>query len=87
VRENEGTVTILANTNYMFGLLKPQVYWAWDISGNAHIIGPSLYYMINDNWDITVGANIFWGDASSAYANFGALEDFDEIYAKIKFSF
>ena len=85
-KDAEGTVTFLTNTSYMHGRLLPQIYWAWDIAGSAHVIGPSVQYVISNHWDVKVGANIIWGKETK-YAAFGAFKDWDEFYTKLQFSF
>jgi len=87
VKPTEQIITFLANTVYgNRGQLTPQVYWAYSLHGDAHVIGPSVNYLINDNWAVKVGANIIWG-RETRYANFGSVRDNDELYTRIQFTF
>ena len=86
VKKHEATITLLANSSYVNGKLTPQIYWAYGVSGDAHIVGPSVNYLITDNWAVKVGSNIIWG-RDTRYANFGGFHDNDEVYAKISFTF
>ena len=80
------TVTFLANSAYMNGRLTPQVYWAYDLQGQSHVVGPSIQYLLSNNFSVKVGANIIWG-SKSRFSTFGAVKDDDELYVKFQFSF
>ena len=46
---------------------------------------PRLAWQVNDQWKVTVGANVFFGRSDST--EFGQLENNDDLYARVRYSF
>lgn len=86
VKQAKPVFTFIASTPYMHGRLLPSIYWAADIQGNSHVVGPSIQYLINNHFNIKVGANIIWG-SKSRWSMLGAFKDYDEAYVKFQFNF
>ncbi|PIU39748.1 MAG: hypothetical protein COT00_05330 [Candidatus Omnitrophica bacterium CG07_land_8_20_14_0_80_50_8] len=51
---------------------------------DAHL-RPRLAWQVNDQWKVTVGANVFFG--RSDWTEFGQLENNDNVYARVRYSF
>ena len=51
---------------------------------DAHL-RPRLTWQINDQWKTTVGANVFFGKHD--WTEFGQLEDDDNLYVRLRYSF
>ena len=51
---------------------------------DAHL-RPRFTWQINDQWKATVGANIFFGKHD--WTEFGQLEDNDNVYMRLRYSF
>ena len=52
--------------------------------GDAHL-RPRVTWQINDQWKATVGANVFLGRHD--WTEFGQLEDNDNVYMRLRYSF
>ena len=51
---------------------------------DAHL-RPRLAWQINDQWKLTAGANVFFGKHD--WTEFGQLEDNDNLYVRLRYSF
>ena len=51
---------------------------------DAHL-RPRLAWQVNDQWKVTVGANVFF--SRSDWTEFGQLEKNDNVYARVRYSF
>jgi hypothetical protein len=73
VRETEHTFTFLARTNYMNGVINPQVVVAYDVRG-AWLFMPSIM-LLHEPFRF----NIQYSGVYGAFVNFGAFRDRDQI--------
>jgi len=73
VREWENTFTFLARTNYMNGVINPQVVVAYDVRG-AWLFMPSIM-LLHEPFRF----NIQYSGVYGAFVNFGAFRDRDQI--------
>ncbi|MET0004721.1 MAG: DUF1302 family protein [Candidatus Thiodiazotropha sp.] len=62
--ENNYIATLLIQGNYMNDRLTPQLLTAWDFKAGSGVAGPSLTYKPSNNWVITAGFNIKFGDGA-----------------------
>lgn len=51
---------------------------------DAHL-RPRLTWQVNDQWKATIGANVFFG--THDWTEFGQLEDNDNLYVRVRYSF
>jgi hypothetical protein len=72
-RELEHTFTFLARTNYMNGVINPQVVVAYDVRG-AWLFMPSVMFLREP-----FRFNIQYSGVYGAFTNFGAFRDRDQI--------
>ncbi len=73
LRETEHTFTFLARTNYMNGVINPQVVVAYDVRG-AWLFMPSIMFL-HEPFRFNISYNGVYG----AFTNFGAFKDRDQI--------
>lgn len=73
LKETEHTFTFLARTNYMNGVINPQVVVAYDVRG-AWLFMPSIMFL-HEPFRFNVSYNGVYG----AFTNFGAFKDRDQI--------
>jgi hypothetical protein len=73
LRETEHTFTFLARTNYMNGVINPQVVVAYDVRG-AWLFLPSVMFLHEP-----FRFNIQYSGVYGAFTNFGAFRDRDQI--------
>ena len=65
--ENNYIATLLIQGNYMNDRLTPQAITAWDFEAGSGAFSPSLTYKPNNNWVLTAGFNIKFGDGAQAF--------------------
>ena len=54
-------LTFLFQGNYKNDQVSPQVLTAYDVGAQALVVGPSVNWLINNNWRVTLGANLKFG--------------------------
>lgn len=59
--------TLLLKGFYMNDRLSPQVITAYDFGAQTAAIAPSVDWLISDNWQLTVGANIKIGEGARTF--------------------
>ncbi len=61
--------TLLFKGWWMNDLLSPQILSAYDWRAHSGVIAPSIDWLVNDNWRITFGANIKFGDGAKKFSD------------------
>lgn len=56
----------------------------YSLSGGDAYLRPKAAYDYSDNWQVQVGANLFWGDRETF---FGRFEKNSNLYAGLRYSF
>ena len=59
--------TLLIRQPLKNGLINPQVITAYDLRAKAGTVAPSVEWLITDNWQLTVGANIKFGKGAHTF--------------------
>lgn len=65
--ENNYVFTLLIQGNYLNDRLTPQIISAYDFKAGAGAFAPSISWKRNNNWVITAGFNIKFGDGTHAF--------------------
>jgi hypothetical protein len=78
------TATFLISKNYRRETVNVELFTYYGIDNNDALIRPKISYDFADGFEILAGANIFFGDASGYFGQFGKN---DMIYAKVKYNF
>ena len=61
------------------------VFAFWGVTENDGLVIPSVRYAATDNVSVELGANVFFGNAS--FTQFGALDENDNVYTTLRYSF
>lgn len=59
--------TFLIKGWYMNDRLSPQFLMAYDVRAQAGVIGPSVDWLVNDNWRVMFGANLKFGTGARSF--------------------
>lgn len=61
------TATFLIKGWYKNDQLSPQIIFAHDVRGDATTVAPSVEWLIDDNWQLIVGANFKYGGGNKQF--------------------
>jgi len=86
IPEVQNYFTILVNTGYDNDRILPEALWCHDFYNNAQFIKARVSFSYGDHWRPEIGVHYFTGDTET-YKSFGAYDDRDQIYIKIKYQF
>jgi len=78
-------VTLRLTRLYMAQTLKAGVFLFYSPTDEDTYLRPTLDYDLSDSLAVTIGANIFAGRYD--HTEFGQLEDNDNVYARVRYSF
>lgn len=65
--ENNYIFTLLIQGNYMNDRITPQIITAWDFSARSGAVAPTVTWKPDNNWVVTAGFNIKWGEGAREY--------------------
>ncbi len=65
--KNNWIGTLLIRGMYLNDRVNPQILIARDFRAHANVIGPSVDWLVNDNWRIIFGANIKFGTGAQKF--------------------
>jgi hypothetical protein len=65
--EDNWVATFLFQGFYHHDFIQPRVLMAYDVRAQAGTVGPQVDWLVNDNWRLTVGANIKLGTGARAF--------------------
>lgn len=74
--ENNILATLLIQSGYFNDRLTPTLLMAWDSKANAMVVGPSISWLFNNNWSMSIGANFKFGRAKNAFDDCRACNQF-----------
>lgn len=75
--EHNWTATLLMQGFYMNGRLTPKIITAHDIRAQATTIAPSVDWLVNDNFKLTLGGNFKVGTGSREFDDCRSCNPFD----------
>lgn len=84
-REDDYALSLLVNTEYHMGRICPQVLTVYDCASTSWMIRPTLEFKYGDHWRPEIGGLVFIGDQFEL--PFGAVNEYDEIWFRIKYQF
>lgn len=84
-RENRQVITVRLTKMLMNQDLTLSLFNFWSPNELDGYVRPVANYKINDQWQFSTGANIFYGQKRTTF--FGQLEDNTNIYACLRYSF
>lgn len=82
-REKHG-FSLRVGKNWLNGALEGEIAAIGSFTGSDFAIKPKLIYAVNDQVKVSLGAEVFRGEAESF---FGRLQDASNVFAELKFSF
>lgn len=62
-------LTLLLQTNYMNDRLNPRILTAYDVRAHAGVVGPQIEWLMSDNWQFILAANLKFGTARQVFDN------------------
>ena len=65
--ENNYILTLLIQGNYMNDRITPQIITAWDFGARSGAVAPTVTWKPTNNWVVTAGFNIKWGEGAREY--------------------
>lgn len=65
--ENNYIFTLLLQANYMNDRITPQIITAWDFGARSGAVAPTVTWKPDNNWVVTAGFNIKWGEGAREY--------------------
>lgn len=74
--EDNILMTLLIQGGYFNDRLTPTLLTAWDTRAHAMVIGPSLSWIFNNNWTMTLGANLKFGQSKNNFDDCRACNQF-----------
>ncbi|MDJ0838457.1 MAG: hypothetical protein QNK37_18215 [Acidobacteriota bacterium] len=83
--ENRDLITLRLTKTAMSQNLTLSLFTFFGRTDKDGYMRPSIRYKLTDNWLITAGGNIFWGDEPHTF--FGQFEDASNTYAGARYSF
>lgn len=83
--ENRHVVTVRLTKLLMSQDLQISLFNFWSPNESDGYFRPQASYKINDQWTVSGGGNIFYGESRDTF--FGQLEDNSNVYAGLRYSF
>jgi len=80
----ENSLSVFIWTDYINQTLKPEVIVVYGTNHQECWVRPRISYDIDDNWQVTLGGNIYWGDMDTTW---GEFRDNDQIGIEVKYGF
>lgn len=68
--------TLLVKGWYMNDRLSPQIITAYDVRAQAAAVAPSIDWLVNDNWRVTLGANFKFGTGARPFDDVRSADPF-----------
>ncbi len=65
--ENNYIFTLLLQANYMNDRVTPQIITAYDFGARSGAVAPTVTWKPDNNWVVTAGFNIKWGEGAHEY--------------------
>lgn len=84
--DNQTVFSLLVNTEYMFGKLKPEVVAVHSATEECGFVDYKLEYQPTYSWSFTLGVRNIWGNNDNV-GIWGPIRANDQIYTKIKRTF
>ena len=78
--------SLLVNTEYMFGKIKPEVVAVHSLTEECGFVDYSVEYQPTFTWSFTLGARNIWGNNDNV-GIWGPVRENDQIYIKVKKTF